>query len=76
MGSNGKKTILITGDLHARLADMGKKGDTFSDIIEKALDTIEALQNRAIEEGELNWVGKTVQSDSLWKPLKKLRPIP
>jgi|TARA_B100000085_G_scaffold77028_1_gene69284 predicted CopG family antitoxin len=54
MGSNGKKTILITGDLHARLADMGKKGDTFSDIIEKALDTIEALQNRAIEEGELN----------------------
>lgn len=39
------KTIRISDDVHSRLDAMGKRGETFSDIIDRLMDDYKRLSN-------------------------------
>jgi predicted CopG family antitoxin len=38
------KTIKVSDEVHRRLSDLGKKGDTFADVVEMLLLDYEARQ--------------------------------
>ncbi len=53
MGSNVMKVVRVTEDVHKRLANLGKIGDTYNDVIERLLNEYEEYMDIVEAEEEI-----------------------
>ena len=53
MSSNAMKVVRVTEDVHKRLANLGKIGDTYNDVIERLLNEYEEYMDIVEAEEEI-----------------------
>jgi predicted CopG family antitoxin len=46
-----KSTVLLTKEVYQRLREIGKFGETFSDIVERLLNQIDYFENKGEKDG-------------------------
>ena len=73
MSSNVMKVVRVTEDVHQRLANLGKIGDTYNDVIERLLNEYEEYLDiiEAEEEIEKGLVKTYTNLDDFEEDIKK-----
>ena len=77
MSSNVMKVVRVTEDVHQRLANLGKIGDTYNDVIERLLNEYEDYMDiiEAEEEIEKGLIKSYSNLDDFKEDIKKDIPF-
>lgn len=77
MSSNVMKVVRVTEDVHQRLANLGKIGDTYNDVIERLLNEYEEYMDiiEAEEEIEKGLVKTYSNLDDFEEDIKNNIPL-
>lgn len=77
MSSNVMKVVRVTEDVHQRLANLGKIGDTYNDVIERLLNEYEEYMDiiEAEEEIEKGLVKTYTNLDDFEEDIKNNIPF-
>lgn len=77
MSSNVMKVVRVTEDVHRRLANLGKIGNTYNDVIERLLNEYEEYVNitEAEEEIEKSLIKSYSNLDDFKEDIKNAIPF-